>query len=223
MWIPRRLSLFARRIHAVDGADTDMQFPLIGELALSRRHPASGRRGFRRIADLNDVIAPVSRPSLFALAAMIVAFGGPAAGQDDAFSRGAYLVTIAGCSDCHTPGHFLGQPDVDRYLGGSEVGFAVPGLGTFYGPNLTPDDATGLGTWSEAQIVAAITTGVRPDGRQLAPVMPWMGYSHLTEADAQAIAAYLKSLPAVSNTAPGPFGPDEAPTSFSLQVVPPGG
>jgi hypothetical protein len=44
-----------------------------------------------------------------------------------------------GCNDCHTPGYFFGKPDMARFLGGSEVGFEIPGLGVFHGPNLTPD------------------------------------------------------------------------------------
>src|SRR5215472_7288755 len=87
---------------------------------------------------------------------------------DDA-ERGKYLVSIAGCNDCHTPGYFFGKPDMSRYLGGSEVGFEIPGLGVFHGPNLTPDPETGLGNWSVGQIVTALQTGKRPDGRELAP------------------------------------------------------
>jgi hypothetical protein len=52
--------------------------------------------------------------------------------------RGKYLVSVIPCTDCHTPGYFLGKPDMARYLGGSDVGFEVPGLGVFYAPNLTP-------------------------------------------------------------------------------------
>src|SRR5262245_1800532 len=74
-------------------------------------------------------------------------------------ARSKYLVTLGGCTDCHTPGHFLGKPDMTRELGGSEVGFEIPGLGVFYGPNLTPDKETGLGTWSEDDIVKALQTG----------------------------------------------------------------
>lgn len=157
------------------------------------------------------------------IALVTVCLAGPALADDTLIARGEYLVGIVGCTDCHTPGHFLGQPDFDRHLGGSDVGFEVPGLGTFLGPNLTPDRETGLGAWTTAEIVAAITTGVRPDGRVLAPVMPWMGYSTLTNADALAIASYLQSLPAVVNEVPGPFGPDEATTSFVMRVIPPGG
>src|ERR1044072_5974251 len=105
--------------------------------------------------------------------------------------RGKYLVNLGLCTDCHTPGYFFGKPDDSRFLGGSEVGFEVPGLGIFHGPNLTPDKETGLGTWSEADIVNVLRTGVRPDGRGLAPIMPWKAFSQLTDADLQSIAAYL--------------------------------
>jgi mono/diheme cytochrome c family protein len=135
--------------------------------------------------------------------------------------RGKYLMTLGSCTDCHTPGYFFGKPDMTRQLGGSEVGFEIPGLGVFHGPNLTPDKATGLGSWSEAEIVTAIQTGKRPDGRMLAPIMPWQAFAKLTKQDAQAIAAYLKSLPPVSNKVPGPFGPQETPTSFVMKIVPP--
>ena len=107
-----------------------------------------------------------------------------------------------------------------RYLGGSDVGFGIPGHGVFVGPNLTPDKETGLGNWTEQQIVTAITTGERPDGRMLAPIMPWLGLSHLTKSDALAIAAFLKSYRPVKNKVPGPFGPNEKPSVFVMSVLP---
>ncbi|HUZ74057.1 MAG TPA: cytochrome c [Stellaceae bacterium] len=134
--------------------------------------------------------------------------------------RGKYLVEIGGCSDCHTPGSFLGHPDMKRFLGGSEVGFAIPGLGVFVPRNLTPDKETGLGKWTRKQIITAFTTGKRPDGRMLAPIMPWRGLSHLTHRDAEAIAAYLQSLPPVRNAVAGPFGPTEKATTFVMTVLP---
>jgi mono/diheme cytochrome c family protein len=136
-------------------------------------------------------------------------------------ARGKYLLGIIPCTDCHTPGTFLGKPDMKRYLGGSEVGFEVPGLGVFYGPNLTPDKETGIGNWTKEQVAAAIRTGKRPDGRMLAPPMPVATFKNLTQADALAIAAYLKTLPPIKNKVPGPFGPTQKPTSFVYQVVPP--
>lgn len=134
--------------------------------------------------------------------------------------RGKYLVDIIPCTDCHTPGTFLGHPDMSRYLGGSDVGFAVPGLGVFYGSNLTPDNETGLGKWTIQQIATAITEGKRPDGRKLAPPMPSEWFHHLTKADALAIAAYLKTLKPVKNQVPGPFGPTQKPVGFVMQVIP---
>src|SRR5262245_43043080 len=97
-------------------------------------------------------------------------------------ARGKYLVQLGGCTDCHTPGYRFGRPDMGRFLGGSDVGFEVPGLGIFVPPNLTPDNDTGLGTWTKDEIVTAIQTGVRPDGRMLVPVMPWRNYASLTKS-----------------------------------------
>lgn len=142
------------------------------------------------------------------------------AGKGDP-ERGKYLVTLGGCNDCHTPGYFLGKPDFEHALSGSEVGFEIPDLGVFHGRNLTPDEETGIGKWSEDDIVKAIRTGVRPDGRELAPIMPWRSLAALTDEDAYSIAAYLKSLPAVKNKVPGPFGPKDKPTGFVMKIVPP--
>jgi len=110
-----------------------------------------------------------------------------------------------------------------RYLGGSEVGFEIPGLGVFHGPNLTPDRETGLGKWSKEEIANAITKGQRTDGRILAPIMPWHAFAHLTADDAMAIAAFLHSLTPVSNQTPGPFKPREKVTTFMFRIMPPGG
>jgi mono/diheme cytochrome c family protein/uncharacterized protein YjiS (DUF1127 family) len=141
--------------------------------------------------------------------------------QDAQIKRGQYLVTLGGCNDCHTPGYFFGKPDTARFLAGSEVGFEIPGLGVFHGPNLTPDRDTGLGTWSSHEVVTAITAGRRPDGRMLAPIMPWHAFANLTGEDARAIVAFLKSLQPVKNKVPGPFGPGETPSSFVMKIVPP--
>jgi mono/diheme cytochrome c family protein len=162
-----------------------------------------------------------------AICAMALAAGLAAAGlsaaayADDAqVARGKYLVNVIGCNDCHTPGALLGKPDMAKFLGGSDVAFMVPGLGAFLGPNLTPDDATGLGKWTPEQIVTAFTTGKTPDGRILAPVMPYQNFANMTPADAQAVALYLKSLPPISHQVPGPFGPNEKVTTLVYTVVP---
>jgi mono/diheme cytochrome c family protein len=157
------------------------------------------------------------------LGATLAAFGSlpsPASADDAQVARGRYLVTISGCSDCHTPGALLGAPDMKRYLGGSDVGFAIPGAGVFVGQNLTPDKETGLGAWTDEQITAAIRTGKTPHGRELSPVMPYPALSHLSDADAQAIVAFLKSLPAVSNDVKN-FGPNDKVTINVSAVLPP--
>jgi mono/diheme cytochrome c family protein len=155
-----------------------------------------------------------------ALVGIGIFYAAAASAADPEVERGKYLVTIASCNDCHTPGHFLGKPDFSRTLAGSDVGFAIPGVGAFVGRNLTPDKETGLGDWTDDQIISAITAGVRPDGRRLAPIMPWQGLSHLTSEDAHAIVAYLRSLPPVKNAVPGPFGPKEAPSTLVFVIVP---
>ena len=135
--------------------------------------------------------------------------------------RGAYLAHIMDCGGCHNTGAFTPQPNLDTPLAGSDIGFEMPGMGFVYPANLTPDKATGLGTWSDAEIITAFTTGVRPDGRQLAPMMPWMSYGHINTADAEALVAYLRSLKPVSHKVPGPFGPTDKPTAPYMTVVVP--
>ena len=144
------------------------------------------------------------------------------AGAGDAnLERGKYLVAVISCTDCHTNGSLVGKPDMAHFLGGSDIGFAIPGLGFFYGPNLTPDPDTGLGGWTREQIVMAITRGERPDGRILAPIMPWHSFAKLTPEDADAMAAYLQSLPPVKHKVPGPFGAAEKPTAPYMTVTMP--
>ncbi len=157
-----------------------------------------------------------------ACTAAIAALASTASAQDDPVARGEYLVNLGGCHDCHTPGYFLGAPDMERYLGGSDVGFEVPGLGVFLGRNLTPDKETGLGNWTDDEIATALTTGERPDGRVLAPVMPYHAYARLTGEDVAAIIAFLRSLDPVNHAVPGPFGPGEAVPTFILRTLPPG-
>jgi mono/diheme cytochrome c family protein len=125
--------------------------------------------------------------------------------QEQKVERGLYLTTIMGCNDCHTPGTFYGAPDFERKLSGSELGWSGP-WGTTYARNLTPD-ATGLAAWSEDDIVKALRTGMRPDGTEILPPMPWPMYTNLSDDDAHSIAAYLKSLPAVSHKMPDKLPP----------------
>ncbi len=116
----------------------------------------------------------------------------PATGIDNTqlVARGEYIVrTTASCGGCHGAEH--GKPE-GPLSGGSE--FKDWRLGTARAANLTPDSATGLGAWSDAEIVRAIRTGVARDGRLLAPVMPYEWLNGMSDEDALAVARYLKSL-----------------------------
>ncbi len=135
-------------------------------------------------------------------------------------ARGRYLVTIMACNDCHTPGSLYGGPDPERFLAGSEMGWAGP-WGVVYAANLTPDPETGLGQWTPEEIAKTIRTGNRPDGRQLAGAMPWLNYSNLTDADGLAIARYLRTLKPVKHTVPKPLAPGAEVKGPVLAFPPP--
>jgi mono/diheme cytochrome c family protein len=139
-------------------------------------------------------------------------------------ARGQYLVTVMDCTGCHTPGSLAGQPDLDRRLGGSDIGFALgpdASGGVVYPPNLTPDRETGLGAWSDAEIIRAIRAGQRKNGRVLVPIMPWPSYAALSMADARAIVAYLRTIPPVRHAVPANVKAGDKPTKPYLAVVDP--
>ncbi|HEY6866800.1 MAG TPA: c-type cytochrome [Candidatus Eisenbacteria bacterium] len=143
-----------------------------------------------------------------------------AAPKPDPIARGRYLAQIAGCMDCHTPGSFYGARDTTRQLAGSDLGWAGP-WGVVHARNLTPDSATGIGSWTIDQIVTAIRTGNTPNGTQLSPLMPWLDFSQLTDDDAHALAAYLKSIPAVSHQNLDRIPPGKKPTGANVVFPPP--
>lgn len=159
------------------------------------------------------VLAAAACAALVGLASAAVA--------ETPIERGQYLAHIMDCGGCHNTGAFTPKPSLETPLSGSDIGFELPGMGVFYPANLTPDDETGLGKWSDAEIITAFTTGVRPDGRQLAPVMPWMSYGHINAEDASALVAYLRSLKPVNHKVPGPFAATDKPTAPYMTVVAP--
>lgn len=142
--------------------------------------------------------------------------------------RGRYLVSIAGCNDCHTPfkmGPNGPEPDMSKLLSGHPADAALPpppapagpwlwfgaATGTaFAGPwgvtyaiNLTPDMETGLGIWTEAMFLEAFKTGKHMGkGRPIMPPMPIQAYQNMTEDDVKAIFAYLQTVPPIKNTVP---------------------
>jgi len=134
--------------------------------------------------------------------------------------HGEYIVRIAGCHDCHTPGFFYNAPDYKRALSGSEIGWVGP-WGTSYARNLTPDMETGIGSWSEDDIVRALQTGKRPDGTTLNPPMPWPNFAYMTNKDVHSVAKYLKSLPPVSHVNLPILPPGQKPGGSAVNFPPP--
>lgn len=152
--------------------------------------------------------------------------------------RGKYLATIGGCNDCHTPmklGPKGPEPDMSRMLSGHPEEFVItqPAKGTspewimassatgtaHSGPwgvsftaNLTPDQNTGLGIWTEEMFVKALRTGRHMGAsREILPPMPWSNYGQMTDADLSALYAYLRSIPAIHNRVPDPLPPAATP------------
>jgi mono/diheme cytochrome c family protein len=121
----------------------------------------------------------------------------PAPERTAAYNRGAYLVTaLAHCGECHTPRNWLGAPDQRRFLAGTPDGPDGKKV-----PNITPDRKTGIGDWSEDDIVGVLTDGHTPDFDFVAGPMAEVvkDTSRLTDEDRRAIAVFVKSVPAVSS------------------------
>jgi hypothetical protein len=181
------------------------------------------------------------------VAALVLATAGAAAakGKDakaskeakpDPAMRGMYIVSTAGCTECHTPYVFnkdlgLPVPDMSRFLSGHPptgpepsakvdpktdlafigadfTSFKLP-FGTVYSANLTPDKETGLGNWTEEMFIKAIRTGMHmgAEGRPILPPMPWPEFRNFTDDDLKAIFAFLKTIPPIHNPVADPKVP----------------
>ncbi len=107
--------------------------------------------------------------------------------------QGEYVFRASGCYGCHTDEKRGGQP----LAGGHEL---VTPFGTFHSPNITPDPATGIGRWREADFIRAMREGVSPDGEHYYPSFPYPSYTRLRDDDLRALWAYLQAQPAVVRT-----------------------
>jgi mono/diheme cytochrome c family protein len=141
------------------------------------------------------------RKVVLGLAAAVAAAG--AAFAETPVERGSYLVnSIGACGNCHTPRQ-QGVPDLSKRFSGGFQTFDEPWF-TVKGANLTPDKDTGLGGWSDDDLRKALLTGVRPNGIQLATVMPYPFYKVMLPGDVDAMIAYLRSVPAIRNEVQAP-------------------
>lgn len=150
--------------------------------------------------------------------------------------KGEYLVTIAGCGDCHTPkimGKQGPEPDPNHWLGGHPASMKLPKInkgelsswvlfnmtntaavgpwGVSFSGNISSDES-GIGKWTEEQFFTAMREGKYKGlktARPLLPPMPWPNYIQMTDQDLRAIFAYLKSTKPVKNVVPEPITPDK--------------
>jgi mono/diheme cytochrome c family protein len=122
----------------------------------------------------------------------------PDPAHDAVWNRGRYLVQAAAhCGECHTPRTRTGGLDRAKWLAGSREGPEGK-----LAPNITPDEKTGIGDWSVRDLVWYLETGLKPDGDDTQGLMSEViqhGYAHLLDADREAIADYLKTVPAIEN------------------------
>jgi hypothetical protein len=159
--------------------------------------------------------------------------------QAEMISRGKYLVTGSSCNDCHSPkmmtpmgpvpdttkllsGHPGAQPilPIDKkalqpgnwVLIGPDLTMFVGPWGISYAANLTPDSATGIGTWTDDVFIKTLRTGKhlgQDGGRQILPPMPWNFVAQFSDEDLKSIFLYLKALPPISNKVPAPVSPPD--------------
>jgi mono/diheme cytochrome c family protein len=160
--------------------------------------------------------------------------------KEEMQKHGEYLVTLGGCNHCHSPKVFTEMgpvPDTTKLLSGHPAVSKLPPMDTsmvqpgkwiltsgdltaWVGPwgvsfaaNLTPDEPTGIGTWTEEVFIKALRTGKHMGiGRPILPPMPWPDIAKSTDEDLKAIFAYLKSLPPIRNQVPDPVPPNQLST-----------
>ena len=182
--------------------------------------------------------AVVTMSCAFAAVVTVSCSGSPFSGRASAapgnaaarVERGKYLVSVAGCSDCHTPmklGPSGPEPDMARFLSGhpdaigalpparasrpwpwtgaaTNTAFSGP-WGISYAANLTPDQNTGLGIWTEQLFIAAIRNGRHMGtSREILPPMPWPALRNASDEDLRSMYAYLRTLTPVTNRVPDP-------------------
>jgi hypothetical protein len=160
----------------------------------------------------------------------------PAHSPLEEIKRGKALVALGGCNDCHSPKKFTPAgpvPDSALLLSGHPASEKLPAfpadvlgpdkwgamttndMTAWYGPwgvsfaaNLTPDNVTGIGAWTEETFIKALRTGKHLGaGRPILPPMPWQGIGTSSDKDLKAIFAYLKSIKPIQNEVPMPIPP----------------
>jgi len=119
--------------------------------------------------------------------------------------RGKYLAEgVLGCFDCHSQRDWTmdGAPVIQATRGGGAVFPDAGAPGRIVAPNISPDTETGAGTWTDDMFARAIREGISHDGRTLFPIMPYQGFSKLSDEDLASVIVYVRSIPPVRNQLP---------------------
>ena len=126
----------------------------------------------------------------------------------DIVRHGEYVATVTGCAFCHSPFRDDNTMIEEFKYAGGQLFRVVP-FGDFVSYNLTSDKETGLGNWTDDQIKTFVTKGIRRDGSRMIPYpMPWPSFANMKPDDLNALVAFLRSLPPVSNRIPLPRQPN---------------
>ena len=137
--------------------------------------------------------------SIFAI--MFMSAGSSIVAESVSIDRGEYLAeSIVACGNCHTPKNSNGQPILEKKYAGGFLIEEPPFIA--YAPNITMDKETGIGHWSDEEIVRSIREGIRPDGTIIGPPMPTMHYKDMSDNDVKSIVAYMRSLKPINNLVP---------------------
>ena len=155
---------------------------------------------------------------------LVVAFGAlafaaqPALSQDaKLLERGTYLMnSIVACGNCHAQRDKQGRVMPELGLSGGGVFDEKPFKA--YAANITPDPETGIGKWTEAQLMRGIREGIRPDGSLIGPPMPIHMYRGISDDDARALVAYLRAQPPVKNVVPKSIFHIKLPRSYGPAI-----
>ncbi len=174
--------------------------------------------------------------ALLLASGLLIAAKSPRDNKATRIARGKYLVAIGGCNNCHTPvkmGPQGPEPDPNRFLAGHPADahfppapklapgpwFAVVGSftawagpwGISYSANLTPDQNTGLGIWTEDMFIKTLRTGKHFGvARDILPPMPWRNFAEMTDEDLKSAYAFLRTIPPINNRVPDPVPPSGA-------------
>ena len=150
-----------------------------------------------------------SRHTKIGWTVLLLALGSVVEAADaDLARRGEYILRAAGCVACHTDAENEGA-----FLAGGRA-FETP-FGTFYSPNITADSEHGIGRWTEADFVRALSKGVAPDGSDYYPVFPYTSYTRMRGRDMRALWAYLTTVEPVDK----PNRPHQLPWYMQWRLV----